>query len=154
LPRRRLVDGLAAVLLLALGVPALTGCGSSGTAATPEAKTKKIVVAALGDSITAGSPGYDPDKAQRRLLGFGGNVQSQWEYWAAQKDPRLEFRNCGVYGQRTYEIALRLDTCARGASVLVVQGGINDIAQGVPVEQAAANLRKMVRRGKELELRV
>jgi lysophospholipase L1-like esterase len=38
--------------------------------------------------------------------------------------------------------------------VLVVQGGINDIAQGRTVEQAAANLRAMVQRGKELGLRV
>jgi lysophospholipase L1-like esterase len=35
-----------------------------------------------------------------------------------------------------------------------VQGGINDIAQGHDVETAAANLRAMVRRGKELGLRV
>jgi len=41
-----------------------------------------------------------------------------------------------------------------GADVLVVQGGINDIAQGIPLEDAAANLRAMVRRGKELGLRV
>ena len=38
--------------------------------------------------------------------------------------------------------------------MLIVQGGINDIAQGRPVEPAAANLRSMVRRGKELGLRV
>ncbi len=41
-----------------------------------------------------------------------------------------------------------------GADALVVQGGINDIAQKRPVEEAAANLRTMVRRGKELGLRV
>jgi lysophospholipase L1-like esterase len=35
-----------------------------------------------------------------------------------------------------------------------VQGGINDIAQGRPVETAAENLQLMVRRGKELGLRV
>ena len=35
-----------------------------------------------------------------------------------------------------------------------MQGGINDIAQGRGVEEAAANLRAMVRRGKELGLRV
>jgi lysophospholipase L1-like esterase len=79
---------------------------------------------------------------------------SQWEYWAAQIEPRLEFRNCGIYGQRTDEIMDRLDECARGADVLVVQGGINDIAQGRPVEDAVGNLRAMVRRGKELGLRV
>jgi len=38
--------------------------------------------------------------------------------------------------------------------VLIVQGGINDIAQGRDVETAAANLHAMVRRGKELGLRV
>ena len=66
----------------------------------------------------------------------------------------MRIGNCGIYGQRTDEIAARLDDCARGADVLVVQGGINDIAQGCAVERAAENLRAMVRRGKELGLRV
>jgi len=48
----------------------------------------------------------------------------------------------------------RLDDCVRGVDILVVQGGINDIAQGVAVETAAENLRQMVRRGKELGLGV
>jgi lysophospholipase L1-like esterase len=107
---------------------------------------ERIVVAALGDSITEGSPSYD----SRR----GGDETSQWEYWAARADPRLEFRNCGTYGQRTDEIMARLDDCVRGAAALVVQGGINDIAQGRPLEAAAENLRTMVRRGKELGLSV
>ena len=47
----------------------------------------------------------------------------------------------------------RLEESVGGADVLVVQGGINDIAQGCSVE-AAANLRAMVRRGKELGLAV
>jgi lysophospholipase L1-like esterase len=42
----------------------------------------------------------------------------------------------------------------QGAEVLVVQGGINDIAQRVDVEIAADRLRAMVRRGKELGLGV
>jgi lysophospholipase L1-like esterase len=112
------------------------------------------LVAALGDSITAGSPGYDPDPNQRANLGFGADEKSQWEYWARRKHPELTFRNCGVYGERTDEIAKRLDECARGAQALVVQGGINDIAQGRPLEPAAENLRKMVERGKQLGLRV
>ena len=48
----------------------------------------------------------------------------------------------------------RLDACARDADMLVVQGGINDIAQGRSVEDAARDLRTMVRRGKELGLPV
>jgi len=113
-----------------------------------------IVVAALGDSITAGSPGFDPDPRERARHGFGADPESQWEHWATLADPRLRFRNCGVYGQRTDEIYARLEACAEGAEVLVVQGGINDIAQGREVEDAAANLRAMVRRGREVGLRV
>jgi len=75
-----------------------------------------------------------------------------WDVWASRADPRLEIRNCGIYGQRTDEIAARLDDCARGAQVLVVQGGINDIAQDRDVDRAAENLRAVVRRGKELGL--
>src|SRR6059036_3844029 len=105
-----------------------------------------IVVAALGDSITAGSPGWDPDPAVRAAIARP-DPASQWEYWAERADPRLAFRNCGVYGQRADEIARRLDRYAVGTGVLVVQGGINDVAQGREVEPAAAQLRAMVRRG-------
>ena len=144
--------GLAAVLLLGL---LLAACGS-GTKATSSAARSgaTIFVAALGDSITAGSPGFDPSHGNAKLLGFAENPKSQWEYWAALKDPRLVFRNCGVYGETTAEIAKRLLACQKGADVLVVQGGINDIAQGRPVEAAARNLRKLVERGKALRLRV
>jgi lysophospholipase L1-like esterase len=48
----------------------------------------------------------------------------------------------------------RLDDCVSGAKLLVVQGGINDIAQRRPVADAAENLRALVSRGKELGLRV
>jgi lysophospholipase L1-like esterase len=141
------VVGLAAVLLL-------TGCGSSGTSTTTSAGAKTIFVAVLGDSITAGSPGFDPSAARAKLLGFGRDPTSQWEYWARRKDPRLRFRNCGVFGERTDQIARRLVSCQTGADVLVVQGGINDIAQGRPIAAAARNLRAMVDRGKRLGLRV
>jgi lysophospholipase L1-like esterase len=146
------VARLAAVLLLALLLSACGGGATSTTHVAPRGTT--IFVAALGDSITSGSPGFDPSHGNAKLLGFGENPQSQWEYWAQQKDPRLRFRNCGVYGERTNEIARRLLACQKGADVLVVQGGINDIAQGLPVEQAARNLRKLVERGKSLGLRV
>jgi lysophospholipase L1-like esterase len=131
-----------------LGLLVLAGCGGSAQQA------RSTLVATLGDSITAGSPSFDPDPLMRETLGFGADQKSQWQYWAAKADPTLRFRNCGVYGQRTDEIAKRLDECARAAQVLIVQGGINDIVQGRPVEQAADNLRRMVERGKELVGRV
>lgn len=115
---------------------------------------ERILVAALGDSITAGSPGWDPDPAVRARIRPAADQKSQYEHWAALRDPRLEFRNCGVYGERVDEIAARLERCAAGVDVLVVQGGINDIAQRRPVETAGENLRGIVRRGLELGLRV
>ena len=126
----------------------LAGCGGVGQ------EQPTTLVATLGDSIIAGSPGFDPDPRMRDVLGFGADEKSQWQYWAQKSHPELEFRNCGVYGQRTDEIAARLSTCAKSAQVLIVQGGINDIAQGRPVEPAAANLRRMVECGRKLGLRV
>jgi lysophospholipase L1-like esterase len=112
-----------------------------------------VLVAALGDSITAGSPAWDPDPRVRERIRLS-NLESQYEHWATLREPRLEFRNCGIYGQRTDEIARRLEECAAGADVLIVQGGINDIAQRRPVEPAAETLRAMVQRGRELGLQV
>ena len=100
-----------------------------------------IRVAAVGDSITAGSP-WDDDPA----IG--------WPAAAAAADPRLRFTVRAAYGKRTDEIAAWLDEAAAGAEVLVVQGGINDLAQARPVADAAENLGAMTRRGRELGLRV
>lgn len=112
----------------------------------------RVVIAVLGDSISAGNPGWDPNPALRERE--GDNEQSQYEYWAEQADPALEFHNYGVGGERTDEIAARLESSVGDATVLVVQGGINDIVQGRAIEDAAADLRWMVRRGKELGLGV
>jgi lysophospholipase L1-like esterase len=105
-----------------------------------------IAVVALGDSITEGSPGWDRLK--------GGDEQSRWEYWAGRADSRIAYANHGIYGQRTDEIAARFDEAAAGAGAIVVQGGINDIAQGRPAERAAKNLQALVRRAKRLGLPV
>jgi lysophospholipase L1-like esterase len=111
----------------------------------------RVAVACLGDSITAGSPLWDPDPARRAA---DSDERSQWGWWAERRAPELELRNHGVYGQRTDEIAARLDLAARGASLLVVQGGINDVAQRRPVEEAARNLAGMLEHGRRLGLAV
>ena len=112
------------------------------------------IVACLGDSITAGSPLWDPDADVRARIGAKLEERSQWQWWASQLDGTLEFRNHGVYGQRTDEIAARLDVAAAGADVLIVQGGINDVVQEHPVEEAARNLAGMVESGRRLGLAV
>lgn len=114
----------------------------------------RIVVSAVGDSITAGNPGWDPDPFRRLLEDPGDDETSQYLYWAALKDTRIVFRNHGVGGERTDEIRARLDAQLDGTDVLVVQGGINDVVQGRDVERAAEDLEAMVQRGLELGLPV
>ena len=105
-------------------------------------------MATLGDSITAGSPLWDPDPSERARIGAAADERSQWQWWAAQRDERLEFRNHGVCTERTEQIAARLDAAVEGADVLVVQGGINDVVHHGSIEAAARNLESMVQRGR------
>jgi lysophospholipase L1-like esterase len=112
-----------------------------------------VIVCCIGDSITAGSPLWDPDPAGRAGIA-APDERSQWEWWAARADASLELRNHGVNGERTDQIAVRLETAVAGVDGVVVQGGINDVVQGRPVEEAARNLAGMVERARELGLRV
>ena len=112
------------------------------------------VVSCLGDSITAGSPLWDPDRDVRARIGDALDERSQWEWWARQLDATLDFRNHGVYGERTDQIAVRLDAAAAGTDVLIVQGGINDVVQKRSVDDTARNLEEMVERGRALGLAV
>ena len=113
-----------------------------------------MIVACLGDSITAGSPLWDPDPVVRARIG-DPDERSQWQWWAARRaEPQLDFRNHGVYGERTDQIAARFDGAVGGAELLIVQGGINDVVQGRPAEEAARNLADMIERGLGLGLRV
>jgi lysophospholipase L1-like esterase len=107
----------------------------------------EIVVAVAGDSISAGSPLWDPDPAVRSRIATP-HERSQWQWWAARADARLEFRTTAVYGERTDQIARRLDLVLSGAGVLVVQGGINDVVQRRPVDEAVGNLEAMLARGR------
>ena len=115
----------------------------------------QIVVAVAGDSISAGSPLWDPDPAVRGRIP-APDERSRWQWWAAEADARLEFRTTAVYGERTDEIGRRLDLVLAGADVLVVQGGINDVVQRRPPGDAAGDLETMLERGRAagLELAV
>ena len=115
------------MVALALG---LSACGSEPPA--------PAAVAALGDSITEGTNAPPADRYTDQAAALTGR----------------SFRTCGVFGERTDEIASRLNDCADGADILVVQGGINDLAQGRAPAAAAAGLRELVRRGRREGRRV
>jgi lysophospholipase L1-like esterase len=149
----------AAAILVTLIAVVLPGCGGGSEEPPrepPEPKPQpgNRVIASLGDSITAGTPHWDPDPARREAIGSQLDRQSQYGYWAEREQPGSDFRNCGVPGERTDEIALRFEDCVRAADGLVVQGGVNDISQGIPPAEIAPNLRDIVRRGKRAGLDV
>jgi hypothetical protein len=108
----RLRLGAAALLLV---LAAVTGCGQgddpAATTSTraqavpfgptpsdaPEPRRGAPVVAALGDSITAGTPLWNPEPAVRARNPDSVNPQSQYEYWAeARLGGRLRFRNAAL----------------------------------------------------------
>jgi lysophospholipase L1-like esterase len=109
-----------------------------------------FLVVGLGDSITAGNPGWDPDPDRRELEDPGDDETSQYLFWAARANPGMRFRNCGAGGERTDQIRARLEEAVHGADVVVVQGGINDVVQGRAIERAADDLESMVRRCKDV----
>jgi lysophospholipase L1-like esterase len=112
-----------------------------------------VIIACLGDSITAGSPLWDPDPDVRKKI-ERPDERSQWEWWAMRMHGELDLRNFGAYGERTDQIAARFAEAVDGAEAIVVQGGINDVVQGRPVEQAAANLAGMLHRARHMGLLV
>ena len=129
------------------------GCGGADEPPRPE-PTARTVVAALGDSITAGSPRWDPNPDIREQIGSQLDRRSQYELWAERTLPGTDFRNCGVPGELSDEIARRLEECADGADVLIVQGGVNDISVGRRPAEIAPRLGEMVRVGERLGLQV
>jgi lysophospholipase L1-like esterase len=151
MPSIALLSNRVVLLLVLLGVPA---CGGDDDTHPTPAPPGTTVVAALGDSVTAGSPRWDPNPDIRDQIGSQLDRSSQYELWAQRALRDTEFRNCGVPGQLTDEIARRLEDCADGADVLIIQGGVNDIGTGRSPAEIAANLRGMVREGKRLGLRV
>ena len=102
------------------------------------------MVVGVGDSITAGIPGWAPDPAIRARLS-APDPKSQWEYWAEQElGDGYDVRNCGVGGERTDEIAARLEGCVADADVAVLQGGVNDLVQRRSPASAVRNIRAMI----------
>ena len=133
---------------------ALGGCGGSDEPRTEPEPSAGTVVAALGDSDHGGGAALGPEPrhpgGDRPAARPPQPVRALGRAGAAEDD----FRNCGVPGELSDEIARRLDECADGADVLIVQGGVNDISIGREPAEIAPHLREMVRAGERLGLRV
>ncbi len=103
----------------------------------------RIRIVALGDSTTAGTPGWlSPIEAPPAGR---GDENSQYAYWLMQALPEWDVLNRGVNGERSDQIAQRFDrdvVSARPRAVVII-AGVNDVYQGRPVEHVTEQLRGM-----------
>jgi acyl-CoA thioesterase I len=108
-----------------------------------------LKVVAMGDSTTAGTPGFE-SPVEAPPVGRG-DEKSQYAYWVRMKHPEWVVLNKGVNGERTDEILRRFgrDVLDEDPEVVVVLAGVNDIYQGVPVDEIKGNLVSMYSRAKE-----
>jgi lysophospholipase L1-like esterase len=89
-----------------------------------------ITIVALGDSTTAGTPGFEspleapPDGR--------GDVESQYAWWLTHAEPSWRVLNRGVNGERSDQIRARFirDVVAERPPVVVIIAGVNDVYQG------------------------
>jgi len=102
-----------------------------------------ITVVALGDSTTAGTPGF---KSPLEAPPSGeGDVESQYAWWLQQTHPDWQVLNRGVNGERSDQIRARFDRDVLGArpAAVVIIAGVNDIYQGRPAAAVQAELESM-----------
>jgi acyl-CoA thioesterase I len=89
-----------------------------------------VTIVALGDSTTAGTPGFrspvesPPDGA--------GTLESQYSYWLMRAHPDWKVLNRGVNGERSDQIRARFTRHVLEArpAVVVIIAGVNDVYQG------------------------
>ena len=113
------------------------------------AKDKELTIVALGDSTTAGTPGFEPSF---NIHAAGrGNIKSQYAYWLMQKHPKWNVLNRGVNGERSDQILARFnrDVAGAHADLVVVIAGVNDIFQRKAIEDIQSNLKSMHQKAKE-----
>jgi lysophospholipase L1-like esterase len=113
-----------------------------------------IRIVALGDSTTAGTPGFlSPIEAPPSGR---GDVTSQYAYWLTQAHPEWEVLNRGVNGERSDQIAVRFarDVIDASPAVVVIIAGVNDVYQGRGADQVTRQLRTMYDRAAHAGIRV
>ncbi len=91
-----------------------------------------LEILGFGDSLTAGTPGYDPD--------FGGDETSQYGFWLLESSKseghhHISFVNQGAPGELAQLMHGRLERLLQQKryDIVIILGGSNDIGWGYPV---------------------
>jgi lysophospholipase L1-like esterase len=115
---------------------------------------QKLRIVAMGDSTTAGTPGWKspleapPDGA--------GEVTSQYAYWLMKAHPEWDVLNRGVNGERSDQVRARFgrDVIDAKPAVVVLIAGVNDVYQGRPASFVDGELRAMYDQAAKAGIRV
>jgi lysophospholipase L1-like esterase len=113
-----------------------------------------VRIVALGDSTTAGTPGFrSPIEAPPD---GSGDETSQYAFWLMKAHPEWVVLNRGVNGERSDQIRARFerDVVQNSPAAVVLIAGVNDIYQGRTVEQVIAQLDAMYVRAAQVSIPV
>ncbi len=100
-------------------------------------------IVALGDSTTAGTPGF---RSPLEAPPSGeGDPTSQYAWWLVRARPAWQVHNRGVDGERTDQIRARFsrDVLDARPDVVIILAGVNDVYQGYPASHPIEHLREM-----------
>lgn len=99
-------------------------------------------VLCFGDSLTAGTPGYEP--------GYGGDIQSQYGFWLAEASREygvsgFRFTNAGIPGELASAMGGRLQKRLSSATydAVVILAGTNDIGWGISPREVSGTLSRL-----------
>lgn len=112
-----------------------------------------IRIVAMGDSTTAGTPGWkSPVEAPPA---GAGDETSQYAYWLMRAHPEWEVLNRGVNGERSDQIRGRFDrdVVAAEPDIVILIAGVNDVYQGRPAAHVIEHLRWMYTRAQQAGIR-
>jgi len=111
-----------------------------------------VRIVALGDSTTAGTPGFhspleEPPNGR-------GDETSQYSYWLMKIRPTWTVLNRGVNGERSDQIRARFDRDVVQASpaAVVIIAGVNDVYQGRTVAHVTEQLHAMYTRAADARI--
>jgi lysophospholipase L1-like esterase len=115
-------------------------------------RTPSVRIVALGDSTTAGTPGF---KSPLEAPPDGrGDETSQYAYWLMRAHTEWTVLNRGINGERSDQIRARFerDVIQASPAAVVVIAGVNDVYQGRDVEHVTEQLHAMYARAAEARI--
>lgn len=114
----------------------------------------QLRIVGLGDSTTAGTPGFlSPLEAPPNGM---GNPESQYAYWIMKAHSDWTVLNRGINGQRSDEILARFERDAGQdrPDCVIILAGVNDVYQGVPLKSVKSNLLAIYQKALTAQLAV